>query len=81
MELHPELHWWRKCPVCGYSEMMLDSLSPKDKELAENNPYVKRSVLAAAVAVEQQQEDRHKKALDELAIFLRNKQNRQEPRD
>ena len=45
LEQHPELHWWRKCPVCAYCEFNIEWVPPSQREQAANNPYVKRYFL------------------------------------
>ena len=45
MEPHPELLFWIKCSVCGFCELDLESIHPKDHELAKSNPYTKRYPL------------------------------------
>lgn len=38
LEPHPELIWWKKCPICGYSALVLEELSPPDQIRAKEDP-------------------------------------------
>lgn len=42
MEDHKELLWWKKCPTCGFSELDLESIHPKNRTSALKSPYAKR---------------------------------------
>jgi hypothetical protein len=42
LEPHPELVWWKKCPVCGYCCISMQSIDDRLKEHALKNPLMKR---------------------------------------
>jgi hypothetical protein len=42
MDEHPELLWWRKCPTCGFSELDIELIHPKNREAALKHPLAKR---------------------------------------
>lgn len=46
LEPHPEFFWWRKCPICAFSCLPIESLSVENKVKAKKNPLVTRKEAA-----------------------------------
>lgn len=42
LQQHPELNWWSKCPVCGFSMQDFNAIHPKDHDNAKRDPYARR---------------------------------------
>lgn len=47
LEPHPELQWWRKCPVCGFCNFNLNKVPAEYKQVAAANPLTKVPHLCA----------------------------------
>jgi len=45
MEPHPELYYWFKCQICGYSEFNLEWLHPDVRENASKHKFAKQPDL------------------------------------
>ena len=62
MERHPELNWFLKCPICGYSCMSPD-LCAVDRVNAEREPFMRLPDVTAIALIERGQQDRFIKSL------------------
>ncbi len=63
MEPHPELHWWRKCPICGFSALLKCEIHPKYWAFVDRDPLMRDSFTQAIAIIEADQDIRFIKSL------------------